>query len=444
MIKIIKQLAIALTVFSVFFVSFGSTAYAEQTSMAPYSWDPGLYATAGRYGDTTHAWGRRATPGAWGTGSVNYQAGSTTTYRVNGSGTLDTVMRGTYCPGGACAYGSGSGYKGLVQFWNDPENFIAFGLIKDPGVSPNGTTLMIEGAAYGKPIGGYWGANGITGASHHWEFVWESDRISVKIDNKVVLGPYMISMTGPSVSFLTAGRDTGDIADTTFDGITFGQGSTVAQPIYVPAGAPYATYTGTLNEAGSGTGHSAYINMHDAHNNAVAVGIQSDVASPQSNGAPWFVWERVQNGVFTYDYIKPAASGDNQVTLMWWHGENTAVFYVGSTPIATIDLTMHPRLFFNAEANGRLNGDIVNSQVKNTQVSFGEDCGSNCKLNGAWNTSDFNFYGLHATNTNGLTQNGANFSISGTVSGIPAGLDWDTTPQPVAGIGMIAQYWYGQ
>lgn len=184
--------------------------------------------------------------------------------------------------------------------------------------------------------------------------------------------------------------------------------------------------------------------MHDASNNAIAVGIQSDIASPQSNGAPWFVWERVQNGVFTYDYIKPAAGGDNQVTLSWWHGENTAVFYVGATPIATIDLTMYPRLFFNAEGNGRLNGDSVNSQVKNTQVSFGEDCGSNCKLNGAWNTSDFNFYGLHATNTNGLTQNGANFSISGTVSGIPAGLDWDTTPQPVAGIGMIAQYWYGQ
>ena len=46
------------------------------------------------------------------------------------------------------------------------DNFIAFGLIHDPGVSPAGTTLMIEGAGGGRPVGGYWGNNGITGASH--------------------------------------------------------------------------------------------------------------------------------------------------------------------------------------------------------------------------------------------------------------------------------------
>lgn len=227
---------------------------AEQTALSPYSWDPGLYATAGRYNDTAHAWGKRATPGAWGTGSVNYQSGSTTSYRANSSGTLETVMRGTYCPGGACAYGSGSGYKGLVQFWNDPGNFIAFGLIKDPGVSPNGTTLMIEGAANGKPVGGYWGANGISGASHTWSFSWQSDRITVTIDNKVTLGPYLISMNNPSISFLAAGRNTGDIADTTFDGITFSPGSVVSQGVYVPSGSAYATYSATLNEGGSGTG----------------------------------------------------------------------------------------------------------------------------------------------------------------------------------------------
>ncbi len=433
----------------VFFIIFitlmmVNNASADTTKLSPYSWDAGLYATNGTYNDTTHAWGRRTTSGAWGTGGVNYQSGSTINNRASSYGTLNVVLKGTYCPG-ACSYGSGTGYKGLVQFWNDPGNFIAIGLIKDPGVSPNSTTIMIEGAGAGIPVGGYWPANAITGTSHLFTFTWTPSGITVRIDNQVSLGPYPVSMAaGPSVSFLAAGRNTGDIVDTTFNGITFSPGSVVADPIIIPSSSPYFTYSATLTESGTGTGHSSYINAHDASNNAIAVGIQTDSASPESQGQPWYIWQRVQNGNFTYQYLAPASNGPLPVTLKWWKNENVAVFYAGATPIANVSLELIPRLFFNAEGNARLNGDSVNSTVNNVQIAVGQNCPNECGLNGSWNTSDFNFYGLTATNTNGQPQNGANFSITGTASGIPPGLDWDTTPNPVAGIGMIAQYWYGQ
>ena len=150
-VKLLSGLVVCL----LFVIGMHTDAFADVTAISPYSWDPGLYATTARYNNSVHAWGMRQTAGAWGTGPVNYQSGGTITNRAS-SGTLRTTLSGSYCPNGVCSYGSGSGYKGLVQFWNDPQNYIAFGLIHDPGVSPSGTTLMVEGAANGHPVGGWW------------------------------------------------------------------------------------------------------------------------------------------------------------------------------------------------------------------------------------------------------------------------------------------------
>ena len=68
---------------------------------------------------------------------------------------------------GVCSFGAGTGYKAFVQAWNNPTNYIAFGLIHDPAVSPNGMTIMVEGAANGRPVGGYWAPGAIVGTSHH-------------------------------------------------------------------------------------------------------------------------------------------------------------------------------------------------------------------------------------------------------------------------------------
>lgn len=416
-------------------------ASADVSDMSPYSWDPGLYATTGSYNTQVHAWGQRKTSGAWGTGSVNYQSGATLQNRASSSGTMNVVLNGTYCPNNSCSYGSGTGYKGLVQFWNDPNNYIAFGLIHDPGVSPNGTTIMVEGDANGKPVGGYWPAGAVSGTSHLFTVSWSGNGITLTIDNQVTLGAYPVTETNPSISFLAAGRNTGDIVDTTFTDISFSSGSVVASPVTIPSGNPYFTESATLTEAGSGTGYSAYINSHDADNNAISVGVQTDSTSPESQGRPYYIWELVQNGQFSYDYLGPASNSPLPVTLKWWQS-GTAVLYEGSTAVADIAVNLTPRLFFSAEGNARVNGDSVNDTFTNMQITVGNTCPSECGLNGSWNTTDFNFYGLRSTNTNGQSQNGANFTTTGTVSGLPQGGTWDTNE--VAGIAMIAQYWNGQ
>ena len=405
------------------------TIHADETALSPHSWDPGLYATAGTYYDSAHAWGQRKTSGAWGTGPVNYQSGDTISSTASSSGTLNVVLNGTYCPGGHCSYGTGSGYKGLVQFWNDPNNYIAFGLIHDPGVSPTGTTIMVEGAANGRPIGGYWPSNAVTGTSHLFSISWTANGITLTIDNQVTLGAYPVTETHPSISFLAAGRNTGDICDTTFNDISFSSGSVTPAPVVIPSGNPYFTYTTTLSESGSGTGYSAYINSHDADDNAISVGVQTDSSSPESQGRPYYIWERVQSGQFSYDYLGPASNGSLPVTLAWWQGAATAVFYEGSTPVADIGMDLNPQLFFQVEGNARVNGDSVNDTFTNVQIST--------PLSGSWNTSSFNFYGLTATDTNSQPQNGANFTVTGTVSGLPPSGNWDTNE--VAGIAMIAQ-----
>ena len=440
--SIFRPVIMGLGIISANAIGLSSSALADQTVLSPHSWDPGLYATAARYNNSVHAWGRRQTGGAWGTGPVNYQSGTTTTNLGSSSGSVRVAIDASYCPGGVCSYGTGSGYKGLVQLWNDQSNFIAFGLIHDPGVSPNGMTLMIEGSANGRPVGGYWAANSISGSSHLFTVSWNASGLSLNIDNQVNLGPYPVIETHPSISFLAAGRQTGDIADTTFTNISFSSGSVPAAPIVIPPGSPYLIYDNTLTESGTGTGYSAYINAHDAHSNALAVGIQTDSASPESQGQPYYIWELVQGGKFTFDYLGQATPGSHLVTLKWWKGDDTAVFYVDGAPIADISAHFDPRLFFNIEGNARINGDTVNDTFTNAQISVGDTCPTYCGLNGAWNTASFNTAGLTATRTNSSTQNGANFTVSGTVAGLAPGHDWDS--DQVAGIGMIAQYWNGQ
>jgi len=201
-------------------------------------------------------------------------------------------------------------------------------------------------------------------------------------------------------------------------------------------GKPYLTYTAFLVEKGTGTGYSSYINVHDAHNNALSVGIQSDTGSTESKGQPRFIWERVQNGKFTYGYMSAASHAKQAVGIRWYKNDVAAIMLKGKT-VGTIDMKLQGRLFFNAEANARLNGDTVNSQVNTIAIAVG-DTAKNTGLAGKWNTS-FSFHGLKARQTNAPAVQGAAFVISGKVSGLPRGGNWDTTE--VAGIAMIAQRW---
>jgi hypothetical protein len=210
--------------------------------------------------------------------------------------------------------------------------------------------------------------------------------------------------------------------------------------VTVPPGAPYFSFSATLDEGGSGSGYATFIGVSDLDDNAISVGIQSDSSSPPSNGNPYFMWELVQNGNFTYDYLNPAPAGANSVTLSWWQNDDTAVFYEGSTPVADITASLTPALGFSAQGTARENGDSVNDVITNTQITVGTtDCPTHCGLWEAWNTSAYDFYGLQATQTNTAAQNGADFTITGTVSGLPPGGNWGTAD--VGAEAVISQYW---
>lgn len=211
-----------------------------------------------------------------------------------------------------------------------------------------------------------------------------------------------------------------------------------ASALSVPSGTPYMTYTANISAKGTGTGYSPYINVHDAHNNAFSFGIQSDSGSPQSKGKPRYIWERVQNGKFTYGYLNAATNNLTPVGLRWWKNDVAAIS-VNHKTIGTVNVHLEPRLFFNAEANARLNGDTVHSTVQNVRIDVGTATGR-IGLNGSWNNS-FSFHGLKATQTKAGVQ-GASFSIDGRVSGLASGHNWDT--DQVSGIAMIAQKWNGR
>ena len=218
-------------------------------ALTPWSQDPNMYAMVGANNTSVHAWGMRTTPDAWGTGPMDYESGATTTYRGSPTGSVSFNLMGTYCPGGVCSFGTGTGYKAFVQIWNNPTNYIAFGLIHDPGVSPNGTTIMVEGAANGNPVGGYWAPGGVPGTFHSVTATWGSQGVLFTMDG-TTLGWYPLTITYPSISFVGAGRADGDIVDATFTNITF-NGSFTAQnsaaaateDMYIPPNNPPANIT---------------------------------------------------------------------------------------------------------------------------------------------------------------------------------------------------------
>ncbi len=205
----------------------------------------------------------------------------------------------------------------------------------------------------------------------------------------------------------------------------------------VPKGTVYVNYTAKISAKGSGTGYSSYLNIHDAHNNAFAFGIQSDTGSTQSRGKPRFIWERVQNGKFSYGYLSAASNNLTSVGLRWYKNDVAAVVANGKV-LQNIGVNLDGRLFFNAEANARLNGDTVHSTVQDISIKI-NDTTKRTGLAGKWNTG-FAFHGLRAKQTKADNRGqGASFAIDGTVSGLARGHDWDS--DQVSGIAMIAQNW---
>lgn len=174
--------------------------------------------------NSTHDWfgvhivGTRQSDTAWGLDGDNYMAGMVASQRLPSEGIAGFAILRT--PDVDNIFGEGTGYKVFIQFWNDPENYIAFGLIKDLGAAPwGGLTLMIEGASYGNPIGGYWpqGHAGFDGSMDtFFDVYWFFDRIEITVNpsseqNQTLI--YNINMSNPSLACLGAARMPGDKVD---------------------------------------------------------------------------------------------------------------------------------------------------------------------------------------------------------------------------------------
>lgn len=418
------------------------------------TWDPGLNGQPIGIGlDEIRISGTRLNPGDWGAQDVNYMAGASLARLLPSTGSLgfDLLAEG---PTGS--YGSGSGYKSFVQFWNDPQNYIAVGLISDPGLTQAGKyTVMVEGASNGLPIGGYWGVDkpSPAGGAHHFNLSWQNNELSVVMDDLTQHAmTYGLALTNPSVSFLGAARLPGDGVNARFDNITFDHIGLEA--FSVPATlTPRAFIEADVTYSGSGIGHAAYLNLHDAFGNAIAFGFQADVNSRDSDGLPTLHYNQTSNGQFASHryYDLSLDKGTHHWRLDYYENaigdRDFGVFTLDNTPVGYTEVTLTDRIFFQPEVNAAANGDSVATTFQNVHIGGTWASGQAVAPNGQWNSEDFEFWGLNAQQGNTQVQ-GADFTLGGTVSALPDGYDWDTIEtifpgQPVAAIAMITEWWFG-
>lgn len=424
-----------------------------------YTWDNvlGLVARYRSSFDVVEISGTRTSSGAWGTGSVNYQAAATLERRVGDSGNLSVDL---LTNNGSQEYGSGSGYKAFVQFWNDENDYVAFGLIHDPGVSPTGVTIMVEGAANGVPIGGYWRNDmpTLTGSAHNLDINWTASTIDFTIDGLTQYSMRYgngIDMSQPSISFIAAAREQNDSVYAVFNNIDF---NGIGLPsVSVPSNSPRAFIEADVSFTGSGVGYAAYLNLHDSSGNAVAFGYQSDINDRSSDGTPMLHANRVTDGVFDHRYFDLSSqNGQSQHWKLAYYEnfdgtQDKAILFIDDQAVATSIVTLSDRVFFQAEVNAANNGDTVQANFDNIVIGGNWADGSAVQPNGTWNTSAFDFWGIDAQQTNQGVQ-GADISIGGTLSGLPEGADWDNIEsinngqyagQPAGGIAMITEWWFG-
>lgn len=227
--------------------------------------------------------------------------------------------------------------------------------------------------------------------------------------------------------------------------------------------APRGTITANVRFSGSGVGYAAYLNIHDLEGNAVAMGMQSDVNDSPTEGRPW-----VHTNVFRDPDHVPAGSPagfdhkygtlqlQNNVTykfqLDYLRERELARLKIDDVIVLEVPVRLVGRLFFQTEVNVARNGDSVDATFTDVRiggfVAEGNGRGTAVEPNGTWNTSSFDFYDLDMQQLDSEVQ-GADMRGSGTASGVPDGKDWHTVEtvrpgEPLAAIGMIAEYWFGQ
>lgn len=212
---------------------------------------------------------------------------------------------------------------------------------------------------------------------------------------------------------------------------------------------------------GSGIGWAAYLNIHDALGNGVAMGVQDDVNAPETGGRT-VVHANVfrsnppagSPGGFDHAYgsleLHPNVTYEMQLDYL--DQQQKARLWVDGLVVLEIPVRLRERLFFQTEVNVARNGDSVDATFTDVRIGghipTGNGRSTNVEPNGVWNTTSFDFYNLDMVQLDGDIQ-GADMRGSGTASGVPPGHDWHTVEtvrpgEPLAAIGMIAEFWHNQ
>jgi hypothetical protein len=219
--------------------------------------------------------------------------------------------------------------------------------------------------------------------------------------------------------------------------------------------------TGGVTFSGAGRGWGVEIGFHDANGNAISMGAQSDQSAPESNGEP-FVHANFVNATdvglgtgFHHKYgpLSMPAGETHLWQINYYPDARQAAFFYDGVAVLTAPIAMSGRVFFRVQVTGAENGVHIDATFLNVNIEGGIPGGNgrtdHVEPNGTWNTSDFDFWGLDMTQTNPPEVFGADFHGSGTVRGLPTGQDWNSIEtqfpgKPVAGAGVIAEYWFGQ
>jgi hypothetical protein len=209
----------------------------------------------------------------------------------------------------------------------------------------------------------------------------------------------------------------------------------------VPNEAPRATMSATVSFSGGGQGWAAYLNLHDANNNAVAMGAQSDVGDAPSSGRPMVHANYVVAGRFDHAYgtTQLPAHESHRWDLRYYDGAGRAILFQDGTALLGVSIRFSGTIFYQTEVNVKVDGDSVDATFGNCVVGGTKPGGAAVQPNGQWNTRDFDFYRLdmQQTNDQAIVQ-GANMRGFGTASGMGGG-NWHTVNPPAAAIGMIAE-----
>lgn len=224
---------------------------------------------------------------------------------------------------------------------------------------------------------------------------------------------------------------------------------------------PRATIKANVRFTGSGVGWAAYLNIHDSSqfggtNSGVAMGVQDDVNAPETGGRTVVHTNVFRSGAGGFDHAYGALELRENTTyefqLDYLHERQLARLWVDGAIALEIPIVLNGRLFFQTEVNVAQNGDSIDATFSNVtiggRIPGGNGRSNTVEPNGVWNTTSFDFYNLDMVQLDNDVQ-GADMRGSGTASGVPPGRDWHTVEevnpgQPLAAIGMIAEFWFNQ